>query len=142
MSLTVAYIAHPYTAETKEERQFNRELAAKWAAWAALQGLSPVCSWITLTGEIEETPELREMGLAIDCAQVERCDLMLMCGPRISGGMLREAGSAKIILDFTYLGFVVPTDNDRDEAPCALELSDGAIISLKDAEARSARQAR
>jgi len=133
--MIVAYIACPYSAETSEGRTENRRRARKWAAWAARQGLSPVCSWIALTQEFEETPELREMGLAIDCAQVERCDLMLLCGPRISSGMLREASVAKAIVDFTWLEFDLP----EDPIGAPLLLQDGQIISFVEAERRAAK---
>lgn len=88
--MIVAYIAHQLSAPTREGIDENRRQAARWAAWACLQGLSPVCSWITLTGELDETPENRARGLAADCAQVERCDVVLQVGPVLSSGMTVE----------------------------------------------------
>jgi len=104
------YCAHPLTAPTREGINKNRANAAKWAAWLWRQGFSVECSWITCTGELEETPENRELGLMSDCEQVSRCDVMALCGPRISSGMLREAEAAKIIIDFTHLGLELPLD--------------------------------
>ena len=88
--MIVVYIAHPLSASTREGIEANRRLASEWAAWACLQGVSPVCSWIVLTGVLEETPENRARGLACDCAQVERCDVVIHVGPVLSSGMRRE----------------------------------------------------
>jgi hypothetical protein len=66
-----------------------------------------------MTGELEETPIYRELGLKSDCEQVKRCDVMVLCGPKISGGMLREAGAAKVIVDFTHLLMDVPDEKIR-----------------------------
>jgi hypothetical protein len=46
---------------------------------------------------------------------------MVLCGPRVSSGMLREAGAAKVIVDFTCYGLELPS---RD-----LEWRDGAPVS-------------
>ena len=105
--------------------------AAKWAAWLWKQGFSVECSWIVCTGELEETPENRELGLRSDCEQVKRCDVMVLCGPRVSGGMLREAGAAKVIVDYTHLGLVLPNDD--------LEWSDGLPVTLANVEEMAAR---
>lgn len=110
------YCAHQLTARTpdgaidQEGVALNRANAAKWAAWLWRQGFSVECSWIVCTGELEETPENRELGLASDCEQVRRCDVMALCGPKISSGMFKESGSAKNIVDFTHLGLELPPD--------------------------------
>jgi len=109
--MIVVYCAHPLNAPTREGIEQNRKNAAKWAAWLVLQGFTVECSWITLTGALEETPENRERGLRADCELVSRCDVMALCGPRISSGMLREAHAAKVIVDFTYLCSEAPPPN-------------------------------
>jgi hypothetical protein len=115
------YLAHPLSAPTREGIDQNRANAAKWAAWLWKQGFAVECSWIVATGELEETPENRELGLRSDCEQVRRCDVMVLCGPRVSSGMLREAGAAKVIVDFTYRGFDLPGNLDwRDGIPTTL----------------------
>lgn len=87
--MIVAYICHPYSAPTEEERNANRASATRWALWAVEHRLSPVCSWVVLTAA-PETPENRARGLAADCAQVERCDVVLQVGPVLSSGMKIE----------------------------------------------------
>jgi hypothetical protein len=124
------YCAHPLTAPTREGIDENRRRAAKWAAWLWKQGFAVECSWIVMTGELEETPENRELGLKSDCEQVRRCDVMVLCGPRISGGMLREAGAAKVIVDFTHLELDVPDVTFR--------WRHGRPITLAEIEARVA----
>lgn len=89
--MIVAYLAHQLFAPTRKGIEKNRSKAAQWAAWLCLQGVSPVCSWIVLTGVLEETPKNRAIGLACDCAQVERCDVTIHVGPSISSGMQMEA---------------------------------------------------
>lgn len=131
--MIAVYLAHPFTAPTLEGREENRQRAAKWAAWLWLQGFAVECSWITITGMADETPENRELGLRSDCEQVKRCDVMVLCGPRVSGGMLREAGAAKVIVDFTCYGLDLPSAD--------LEWRDGApVASLRDLEKIVARQ--
>ena len=129
--MIAVYMAHSLTAPTREGVEQNRKNAAKWAAWLWKQGFSVECSWIVCTGELEETPENRELGLRSDCEQVKRCDVMVLCGPRVSGGMLREAGAAKVIVDYTHLGLVLPNDD--------LEWSDGLPVTLANVEEMAAR---
>lgn len=124
--MLAVYLGHPLTAPTREGIEQNRANAAKWAAWLWRQGFAVECSWIVATGELEETEANRELGLRSDCEQVKRQDVMVLCGPRISGDMLREAGSAKIIVDFTCYGLDLPSAD--------LEWRDGAPIRLADME--------
>lgn len=125
--MLAVYLACPFTAPTLEGREENRRRAAKWAAWLWRQGFAVECSWLILTGELEETPENRELGLRSDCEQVKRCDVMVLCGPRISGGMLREAGAAKVLIDFTHLMMDMPDEKIR--------WRHGRPITLAEAEA-------
>jgi hypothetical protein len=88
----VVYLCHPLNAPTREGIEANRKEAARWAAFFATYfDVAPECSWIVLTGELEETAENRARGLAIDLALVERCAELVMVGPRISDGMRLEA---------------------------------------------------
>jgi hypothetical protein len=128
--MIAAYLAHPLTALTREGIDQNRANAAKWAAWLWRQGFAVECSWITATGELEETAANRELGLKSDCEQVRRCDVMVLCGPRISSGMLREAGAAKLIVDFTHLGLALPSED--------LEWCDGMPTTLAHVEEMAA----
>jgi len=108
----VIYVAHPLAAPTSEERQRNRANAARWVAWVAAQGYAPVATWITLSGQWEETEESREFGLLIDCTLVERCDAVWLVGGRISSGMRREADHALAhgipVVDLTHYGALPP----------------------------------
>ena len=132
--MIAVYLAHQLSAPTRASIHLNRANAAKWAKWLWEQGFAVECSWITCTGELEETPENRELGLRSDCEQARRCDVMALCGPRISGGMLREAGAAKLIVDFTRYGLLLPTPD--------MEWSDGAPVTLADVQKMVAEQER
>lgn len=92
----VVYVCHPLNAPTREGIEQNRNRAARWSAFLALHfHVAPECSWIVLTGELEETPDNRRRGLEIDLALVERCDEVVLVGPRISEGMAIERAHAK-----------------------------------------------
>lgn len=137
--MLAVYLAHQLTAPTREGIEQNRKNAAKWAAWLWRQGFAVECSWIVATGELEETPGNRELGLRSDCEQVRRCDVMVLCGPRISGGMLREAGAAKVIVDFTCYGLDLPSADLewRDGAPIVSIRALEKIVADRDACLRS-----
>jgi hypothetical protein len=102
--MKVVYIAAPLSAPTRAEMDENRARAARWVAWAALQGVAPVATWIVLSGELSETQENRELGLAIDCATVERCDEIWLVAGKITDGMRRESAHAKVVIDLTSFG--------------------------------------
>ncbi len=105
----MVYIAHPLGAGP--DREANRSRAARWVAWAAAaHSVAPIADWIILSGEWSE--DMRELGLAIDCALVERCDEVWLVGGRVSPGMQIEAARAKArglrVVDWTHLGAEPP----------------------------------
>jgi hypothetical protein len=89
--MKVVYIAHPLG--DGPDRDENMRRGAKWVAWAADQGMAPVCTWIVLASQWPETK--RDEGLAVDCALIDRCDEVWLVGPRVSKGMHVEAEHAK-----------------------------------------------
>ena len=91
MSKKLVYVAHPLGDGA--DRAENCKRASKWVAWAAEQGVAPVCTWIVLASQWDESR--REEGLAIDCALIERCDEVWAVGPRVSPGMHVELTHAK-----------------------------------------------
>ncbi len=92
MSRRPIYLAHPLNAPTRDGIEANRKSAATWAAFLATHfDVAPECSWIVLTGELEETDENRARGLACDLVLVEQCRELVMVGPRVSDGMRLEA---------------------------------------------------
>lgn len=91
-SRTVVYFAHPLRGATPEETAANRAAASVLVARAAARyPIAPVCSWIVLSSQWSEE-EGRALGLEIDCALVERCDELWLCGPArtLSDGMQIE----------------------------------------------------
>lgn len=132
VSKRVVYIAAPLSAPTLEGIEENRRRAARWVAWAALLGVAPSATWIVLTGELDESH--RELGLAVDCALVERSDRVWLVAGRISSGMEMEAGHARRhgirVADLTYLGQEPPAvapslPPEEYRAPCAIDGCDG-----------------
>lgn len=111
MTRRVLYVAHPL-APTREEIaagprfavengwgsdhaiRRNIDLALRWLAW--LRRSFPqdtfIAPWIATVMSLhgDDSSELREAGLVDDCAVVERCDGIVLCGSRISSGMRRE----------------------------------------------------
>lgn len=111
MAKPVVYIAHPLGAGL--DREANRVNAARWCAWAACtRGVAPVADWIILSGELDESPENRTLGLACDVALVARCDEVWLVGGRVSPGMQAEADAARDlgipVVDLTSLGYAAP----------------------------------
>lgn len=107
--MKVVYVAHPLGAGADRER--NRANAQRWVAWFAKHyNVAPVADWILLSGEWDES--MREQGLAIDMALIERCDEVWLCGGRISAGMALEEAKAvalgKTVKDFTHIGYEAP----------------------------------
>lgn len=112
---SVVYLAAPLTAETREGIEQNRKNAARWAAFLVEHfNVAVECTWIVLTGELEETEENRKRGLECDLALVERCDELWMVGGRVSSGMRLESDHARKrglrVVDLTALGVVPPFD--------------------------------
>jgi hypothetical protein len=107
----VVYVAHPLGSGIDRER--NRINASKWCAWLAkTYGVAPVADWITLSGQWDESPENRDLGLRIDVELVKRCDEIILVGGRVSPGMAIEAEAARthgiVVVDLTHLGYEVP----------------------------------
>ena len=113
MAKPVVYIAHPLGGGS--DREANRINAARWCAWAArARGVAPVADWIILSGELDESPENRTLGLACDVALVARCDEVWLVGGRVSPGMQVEADAARDlgipVVDLTSLGRLPPQE--------------------------------
>lgn len=88
----------------------NRERARAWVRFAFDRGFSPVADWLLLTSMYDESH--RVQGLRADCALVERCDELWLCGARLSSGMVMEAEHAREhgvpVVDFTPLRIAEP----------------------------------
>jgi hypothetical protein len=109
--MQVGYIAHPLGDGPDRER--NRENASRWVAWIArTYNIAPVADWIVLSGQWAETPANRERGIEIDLELVERCDIIFLCGGRVSPGMTQELHHATMhglaVVDLTGMGYEAP----------------------------------
>lgn len=97
MKRLIVYFAAPLRGATPEETAANRDAASVLVASASkLYPIAPVCSWIVLSSRWSEE-EGRKLGLEIDCALIERCDELWLCGPKrpLSEGMKIEAEHAR-----------------------------------------------
>lgn len=87
-------IALTHGQRVKHALDANLQRAMRWLAW--LRRSFPqdtfIAPWIATVMSLhgDDSPELREAGLVDDCAVVERCDGIVLCGSRISSGMRRE----------------------------------------------------
>lgn len=116
MTLRPVYIGHPLSATTRAGIERNRANASRWVAWLSREfPIAPVCSWITLSGEWDETPENRERGLEIDKALVRLCREFWGIGGRMSSGMLVESAVATVVHDLTGFGFDAPVGSSSGE---------------------------
>jgi hypothetical protein len=89
-TMKTVYIAHPLGSGT--DRDTNRAKAAVYVARAAELGWAPIATWIVLSGLWSE--ERRELGMAVDLANIEVCDEVWLCGHRVSESMQIEARHA------------------------------------------------
>jgi hypothetical protein len=114
----VIYMAHPLGFG--QEREGNRQRAARWVAWiSATFKVAVIADWIILSGQWDETPDNRALGMTFDVALVERADELWMVGGRVSAGMKLEADAArragKRVIDLTLLGDEPPAKREKTE---------------------------
>lgn len=89
-------VHHPILNEVRQgwalEANLNRAL--RWLAWLRkpFPETTFIAPWIATVMSLDgdHSPGPREAGLVDDCAVVERCDGIVLCGARISSGMQRE----------------------------------------------------
>lgn len=78
----------------KQATEANVWRAIAWLRWLrrSFPEATFIAPWIAaiLSGEDDADPAQREAGLIDACAVIERCDGIVLCGPRISEGMRRE----------------------------------------------------
>jgi hypothetical protein len=123
MTRLVLYVAHPLapTSEcmapfTADDRagareaalQANLARAMRWLSWLrrSFPEVTFIAPWIAavLSGEDDSDSAQREAGLVDADAVVPRCDGIVLCGGRISSGMMRERAVARRCWDLTDLG--------------------------------------
>lgn len=72
----------------------NLDRAMAWLSWLrrSFPETTFIAPWIAsvLAGADDTDPAQREAGFTDDCAVIERCDGIVLCGPRVSDGMRRE----------------------------------------------------
>lgn len=77
---------------TAMQRNIDRAMA--WLAWLrrSFPETTFIAPWIVdiLSGADDSDPAQREAGMQGNFAVIERCDGIVLCGPRISNGMRRE----------------------------------------------------
>lgn len=118
--MKVVYVAHQLSAPTAEGMRQNRLKASLWCAWIATTfRVATVADWIILSSHLPETPENRAFVLECDKALIERCGLVWMVGPSVSGGMTIESqhGREHDVPAYDLTG--LPMDKDIIEAALA-----------------------
>lgn len=89
-----AKIWKPHETRVREALRANLDRAMRWLAWLrrSFPETTFIAPWIAdvLSGAAVENAELLEARFANDCAVIERCDGIVLCGGRISEGMQRE----------------------------------------------------
>lgn len=112
----------------------NLYRAMAWLRWLrrSFPETTFIAPWIAsiMAGKDDADPSQREAGLIDDCAVVERCDGIVLCGPRISEGMRREmehgqahgwvangdgADQTFEVYDLTSLGRDLPSPRPRGD---------------------------
>jgi hypothetical protein len=139
------YLAHPYSAGSQAIRAWNRANTLAWCVWLAEHGFSPSANWLLLVNQLEETPENREIGLACDVDQVERQDVFLAVGRRVSDGMRREMSAAREsgvpVVDATGTSRASPYDlsTEQEENLCVALRAAARVVEARRGEASPPR---
>jgi hypothetical protein len=137
----VAYLAHPVgPGSTLAELEARRENIANALAWMHyLVDVTPWAisvPWLPYVQVLDEGT-YRERGIADDLAGLERCDVCVLTGGRISEGMAKERDAAILaglpVINLISFGFRPPTRND---------IGAMALIGLKVKQAKDARPRR
>lgn len=115
----VLYVAHPLAPTDAEMQAIGRpsngatvhtlghlalwanvDRATRWLAWLrrSFPETTFIAPWIATVTSLkgDDSPAVREAGLVDDCAVVERCDGIVLCGGRISSGMRREMDHGRL----------------------------------------------
>ncbi len=109
----VAYLAHPVNAPTPEGIAANLVNARAWLRWLVdtKEYLAVSAPWMPYVETLAEE-HYRERGLADDLAMLERHEIVILVGGRISSGMALEATRAREIgipvIDCTRMGATPP----------------------------------
>lgn len=95
MTARVAYLAHPVAAADAAGVRANIERTIRWLRWLVEHTSHAISApWIAYVQALLEEMH-RDRGLADDLAMLERCDVVIMVGDRVSAGMALEAGHAR-----------------------------------------------
>lgn len=82
------------SAPTELALRANLERAMRWLSWLrrSFPETTFIAPWIAivLSGADDSNPVVRERAMQDNFAVIERCDGIVLCGPRISEGMRRE----------------------------------------------------
>lgn len=93
-------------------RTGNCHRALRWLRWLRryFPEVTFIAPWVAavMSGEDDADEAQRERGLRDDCRVVARCDGIVLCGGRVTGGMSRERGDARAVADITALGAEPP----------------------------------
>ena len=95
-------------AVVRSALQANLTAAMKWLSWLSrsFPETTFIAPWIAdiQSGADDSDPAQRERGLVDCCAVVERCDGIVLVGPRISTGMARERDHGRthsnVVMDY------------------------------------------
>ena len=89
----IVYLAHPVRPIDGETYGKNLELARLYLRAMIQRQINAIAPWLQplLLGWVNDSDErARELGLRQMHAIAARCDVIALCGPRVSPGMLAE----------------------------------------------------
>lgn len=124
-----AKIWKPHETRLREALRANLDRAMRWISWLrrSFPETTFIAPWIATVMSLgnDDSPVLREAGLVDDCAVIERCDGIVLCGGRISDGMRRE-------MDHGVAFWNGPSELNRSDEPVrfAREFAVYDLISL------------
>jgi hypothetical protein len=137
----LAYLAHP-VGKDPIVRADNIRRAKLWLRFLVEHTkLAILAPWLPYVEMLDED-RFRERGIIDDLEALVRCDLVIMCGDRISPGMAREGLEAERngipIVNLTSLGFVIDAPHHALDAAARAR----AVLALRAANAFNAKPRR
>ena len=90
------YLAAPLAPEKGETVESNLARAKRYLRKFNLDGYHTIAPWIGLVESLdEEDPEHRRLGMEVATRALRLCGGIILCGPRVSSGMLAELDIAE-----------------------------------------------
>lgn len=105
----VVYICSPHYASSDLEHESNVIITQNYGRLAIEQGFTPLIPHLYIPNLVGgDKGEARAKGLSMACALLRKCDVVWVCGDKITRGMrceIEEANLNEIRIDYVNIGY-------------------------------------